>query len=85
MDDVEKCIATYLFPSLHRMTDNHVASKILSVIRENLPEGCPEELSKSWSGKSLRIAGITTLLLAAMHLKSSTPELEVGDFHFEKS
>ena len=46
-EDVQKCIATYLFSSLHHMTDSHDVSKILNVICENLPDVCPEELSKS--------------------------------------
>eukprot|EP00956_Cyclotella_meneghiniana_P038458 scaffold154722_cov36-Cyclotella_meneghiniana.AAC.10 len=44
-EDVQKCIVTYLFPSLHHMTDNHDVLKILNVICDNRPDVCPEELN----------------------------------------
>ena len=55
--------ATYLFPLLRGFKDNSVAKRILNTIRNILPDNTPEELKKSYSGKSLRQAGITFLLL----------------------
>ena len=46
------------------MADNHVTQKILKLIRNNMPDGCPKDFEKSLSGKSIRIATITEMLLA---------------------
>lgn len=56
--------ATYLFPLLHNMTDNSVSNKILQTIRALLPGDMKKELKLSYSGKSLRVATITELLVA---------------------
>ena len=55
--------ATYLFPLLHKMADNSVASKILNTIRDLLPEDMKKELKQLFSGKSLRQSSITELLI----------------------
>ena len=61
--DDQSPYATYLFPLLHKMADNSVASKILNTIRDLLPEDMKKELKQSFSGKSLRQSSITELLI----------------------
>jgi hypothetical protein len=61
-DPDQAAIAFYLFPDLHGFTDNGVTKKITSVIRENLPNGCPTDILNSYSAKSLHKGSITELM-----------------------
>jgi hypothetical protein len=51
--------APFVFPKLHELRDNGVASKLTRAIRKNLPAGMPEELKKQYSIKSTRRGVIT--------------------------
>lgn len=57
----QQAIASYVFPDLHSLVDSGVAKKMTTIIRENLPEGCPPEIVNSFSAKSTRRGSITEL------------------------
>ena len=59
--DMNDPTAPFVFPRLHELRDNGVASKLTRVIRKNLPAGMPEELKKQYSIKSTRRGVITEL------------------------
>lgn len=60
---VSSSSATYLFPHFQGMKDNSVANKIMNTIRNILPSSIADDLKKSFSGKSLRVAAATFLLM----------------------
>ena len=61
-DKQESC-ASFLFPYLHGLKDTSISNKVLNVIRDQLPPGCPKKLKDCFSGKSIRQSTITILLL----------------------
>ena len=60
--DDQRAIQSYLFPDLHSISDPNVTKKITSLIRENLPEGCPKDIEDTFTAKSLRKGSITELM-----------------------
>ena len=62
-------IQSYCFPDLHGIKDSGIAKKITTLMRKNLPEGCPKEIKDSYSSKSLRQGSITEL---ATHPQTNT-------------
>jgi len=55
--------SSFLFPNLHSVKDKQVAEKITLIIQSNLPSRCPQKLKKSFTGKSIRQAAITQILM----------------------
>jgi hypothetical protein len=62
-DESQKDTESFLFPVLHEVLDTTVADKIAAIIQSNLPEKCPQKLKKQYTGKSIRQAAITTMLM----------------------
>jgi len=61
--DDQHAIESYLFPDLHSLNDSGVLKKITAVIRENLPDGCPQDITDSYSAKLLQRGSITELMM----------------------
>jgi hypothetical protein len=60
-DGDDQAIANFVFPDLHALNDSNVTKKVTAIIRENLPEGCPDDIVASMSAKSTRRGSITEL------------------------
>jgi hypothetical protein len=60
-DQIAKGKMNAVFPSLHSVRPDGVGKKMAKKIRDNLPAGVPDEISKRFTAKSTRIGGITTL------------------------
>jgi hypothetical protein len=60
-DPDERAIASSLFTDLHGLNDAGVTKKLTSIIRANLPDGCPADIVSSYSSKSARRGAITEL------------------------
>lgn len=60
-DADDQAIANALFKDLHKLRDAGVTKKLTSIIRDNLPEGCPADIVRSYSAKSTRRGAITEL------------------------
>jgi hypothetical protein len=79
-DEIDKGLLKSVFPDLNQILDTGVTNQTTNIIRENLPKGCPEKISKSFSIKSSRKGGVTELVLhqnvlvfdACAHLGHST-------------
>lgn len=69
---MHKSNASYVFPDLHALNDSSVARKITGIIRDNIPAGCPDNIKKSYSAKSLCRGAITQL---ATHPGCSTMDV----------
>jgi hypothetical protein len=59
--DMNDPTAPFIFPKLHELCDNGVASKLTRAIRKNFPAGMQEELKKEYSIKSTQRGVITEL------------------------
>ena len=62
-DTSQTDIESFLFPAFHDVLDTTVADKIAAMIQSNLPANCPKKLKKQYTGKSIRKAAITTMLM----------------------
>jgi len=58
----QKSTESFLFQPFHGKSDNNVAKQITAVIRENLPAGTPTRIRNELSCRSVRYAGVTTVL-----------------------
>lgn len=62
-DTSQTDIESFLSPAFHDVLDTTVADKIAAMIQSNLPANCPAKLKKQYTGKSIRKAAITTMLM----------------------
>ena len=50
--EIEDGLLNVVFPDLHQLQDSSVTTKLSTIIRQNLPAGCPSDIQKSYSAKS---------------------------------
>jgi hypothetical protein len=62
-DEINKGLLNSVFPDLHQYLDTGATKQMTSIIREKLPEGCPDKITKSLSIKSSWQGGITEFAL----------------------
>jgi hypothetical protein len=62
-DEINKGLLNSIFPDLHQILDTGVTKKMTNSICENLPKGCPDKISQSFSIKLSRQGGVTELAL----------------------
>lgn len=60
-DQIQKSLGNYLFPSLHCMADNSVATNITRVLRQHLPRHTPPDVVSQVSSRSTRKGAVSQM------------------------